>query len=66
MDKMRVLTTEAGAPVTDNQNSRSAGPLDLSYFRKANRDYGDRVLKAVLERRSHRRPGSQLDHIISR
>jgi catalase len=25
MDKPRVLTTESGAPVTDNQNSRSAG-----------------------------------------
>lgn len=26
MDKSKVLTTESGAPVTDNQNSRSAGP----------------------------------------
>ncbi|MGO9059845.1 MAG: catalase [Candidatus Binataceae bacterium] len=26
MDKPKVLTTESGAPVTDNQNSRSAGP----------------------------------------
>jgi catalase len=60
MNKCPVMTTAAGTPVADNQNSQTAGPRgpvpmllrfiqvrQIGHFYRANPDYGSRVANGL-------------------
>ena len=55
LDKLPTITTSSGAPIADNQNSLTAGPLDTTIERSVMVSYlnlalrGNRALRCEIE-----------------